>query len=73
MADGHQRAAWSHSIALAVHIGKFSAGPTIFDVMPERYKQTPRPKTEADERAESEHAFALLEGTIRTMHRQGKA
>lgn len=72
MADGHQWAAWSHTVAVAVGFGKAmgAKGPGVFDLIPERYKTPPRPKTAEEEAAESRIGFAVLESGLSAMSKQ---
>lgn len=71
MADGHQRSAWTHTLAVSMGFVKGPAG--LVGLIPERYRERPRPKTKEEEDAESAYAFAALEGTLKTLkHQWGK-
>lgn len=68
MADGHQRAAWLHTVAVAVGFGKAmgAKGPGLFDLIPSRYKAAAKKRTAEEEAAEAEFGFAGLEAGLRS-------
>lgn len=73
MADGAQRTAWSHTVALMLAMQKIQtgSGPRLVDLIPERYREDAEAElSPEDEEAQSALAFAELEAGLKALSRQ---
>ncbi len=73
MADGNQKAAWGHTVAVAA--GFNGGSKAILPMIPDRYKQTGPvvPKTAAAEKQESDLGFAILKEGLRSKAKEWRA
>lgn len=68
MADGQQKIAWTHTLAIGIMFNKAMGGkgPPILELIPKRYRRDPK-LAAADEEANSELAFAELEAGLKAL------
>jgi hypothetical protein len=72
MADGHQKAAWGHTLVAGLMVAKAlgAKGPNIEDLIPERYRGVQPTQSVEDEAAAAELAFLGLECGLRAWSRE---
>lgn len=73
MADGHQKTAWNHTLAIGLMFAKAMGAkglPSIAEIIPERYREAPQSISLADEEAAADAAFASLEIGLRSWSKQ---